>query len=172
MTTRRQLLAGLTLLPAALSARSLSAAQAKDETAQFLFVQSAAGMHYADGKLTLTGVSPVTVLFSDRPERIAGHMTTAEFIPFWSEGDDSFASNPPNADLSILEGDAMDNIVLTLRDPTLAGGQLSYRVEVLEGEVPAAGGAASLFIDIIGRPVTPASFAGARRRAWRRAVVY
>ena len=172
MTTRREVLAGLTLLPAALSTRSLSAAESTEAAAQFLFVQSATGMRYADGKLTLTGVSPVTVLFSDRPERIAGHMTTAEFIPFWSEGDDSFASNPPNADLSILEGDAMDNVVLTLRDPKLESGDLSYRVEVLEGEVPASGGAASLFIDVIGRPITPASFAGARRRAWRRAVVY
>lgn len=172
MTTRREVLAGLTLLPAALSTRSLSAAESTEATAQFLFVQSATGIRYADGKLTLTGVSPVTVLFSDRPERIAGHITTAEFIPFWSEGDDSFASNPPNADLSILEGDAMDNVVLTLRDPKLEGADLSYRVEVLEGEVPASGGAASLFIDVIGRPITPASFAGARRRAWRRAVVY
>jgi hypothetical protein len=165
------LLAGLTLGPVALSSGRLAAAGDAAETAQFLFVQSAARTRYANGRLTLAGVSPVTVLFSDRPERIAGHMTTADFIPFWSEGENSFASNPPNADLSVLEGEAMDNVVLTLREPKLDGDELSYRVEVLAGELPASGGPASLFIDVIGRPVTPASFAGARRRAWRRAVI-
>lgn len=66
----------------------------------------------------------------------------------------------------------MDNVVVTLREPRLEGSELSYRVDVLEGEIPARGGASSLFIDIIGRPITPVSFAGAGRRAWRRAALY
>ena len=40
--------------------------------ADFLFVQNANRVIYADVKLTLAGVSPATVMFSDRPERIAG----------------------------------------------------------------------------------------------------
>ena len=90
------------------------------------------------------------------------------FVPFWGEGADSFKSDPPNGTLSVLEGEAMDNVVMTLRDPRLAGRDLSYEVVVLEGKPPASGGAASLFIDIIGMPLTPVSFAGARRRMWRR----
>lgn len=62
--------------------------------------------------------------------------------------------------------------VLTLHDPRLEGRDLSYRVDVLEGQPPATGGAASLFIDIIGRPITPVSFAGAGRRMWRRRALY
>jgi hypothetical protein len=54
----------------------------------------------------------------------------------------------------------------------LQGRDLSYRVDLLEGEPPATAGAASLFIDIIGRPITPVSFAGANRRMWRRRVRY
>jgi hypothetical protein len=42
----------------------------------------------------------------------------------------------------------------------------------LEGKLPPEGGLASLFIDIIGMPLTPLSYAGARRRMWRRAVFY
>ena len=68
--------------------------------ADFLFVQKATSVTYADGKLTLAGVNPANVMFSDRPERIAGHMTTARFVPFWSEGSDSFLKDPPNATLS------------------------------------------------------------------------
>jgi len=45
-------------------------------------------------------------------------------------------------------------------------------VKVLQGTMPASGGPASLFIDIIGMPLTPLSYAGvARRTAYRRAVI-
>ena len=172
MTTRRELIAGLALAPVALSSRVFAAAEQADAKPQFLFVQTSAGMRYADGVLTLSDVSPVTVLFSDRPERLAGHMATKDFVPFWSEGEDSFESDPPNADLALLEQGRVDNVVLTLHEPRLEGRDLSYRVKVLEGQPPASGGAAALFIDIIGRPLTPVSFAGASRRMWRRRVLY
>ncbi|MBK1722985.1 hypothetical protein CKO23_12085 [Thiocystis violacea] len=140
--------------------------------ADFLFVQNAREITYADGTLTLKGVSPATLMFSDRPERIAGHMKTTRFVPFWAEGSDSFLKDPPNATLSFLDDRALEDVVLVLRDPMLTGEDLSYEVTILEGKPPASTGLASLFIDIIGMPMTPVSFAGAGRRAWRRAVIY
>jgi hypothetical protein len=160
------------MAPVVLSSSHLTAGTSTAEQAQFLFVQSARQMRYAKGQLTLVDVSPVTVLFSDRPERLAGHMLTEAFVPFWSEGDDSFEKDPPNADLAVLEANQDADVVLTLHEPRLLGRDLSYRVDVLEGQPPAIGGAASLFIDIIGRPLTPLSFAGANRRMWRRRVLY
>jgi len=168
MTTRRELILGLTMTSLALAARSVPAAEKAEAKPEFLFVQSAEGIRYTDGVLTLARVSPITVVFSDRPERLAGHMATDAFVPFWGEGENSFESDPPNANLSILDQADVDNVVLTLHQPRLEGHDLSYRVEVLEGQPPASGGAASLFIDIIGRPLTPLSFAGANRRMWRR----
>ena len=171
MTTRRELILGLSLTPLVLAAGRGHAAEQAETEPQFLFVQSAEGMRYADNMLTLKGVNPITILFSDRPERLAGHMATDDFVPFWSEGGQggkSFESEPPNADIAVLGGGAMDNVVVTLHDPKLADGDLTYRVDVLEGQLPASGGATSLFIDIIGRPLTPISFAGRRRRMWRR----
>lgn len=46
---------------------------------------------------------PVTLFFTDRRERIAGNMETARFVPFWSEGQDSFQSYPPNAGSQIAQ---------------------------------------------------------------------
>lgn len=179
MTTRRALLAAAAILgPLALTVRTAAATEGHAKAghaakmADFLFVQNAKGIIYADGKLTLKGVSPATVMFSDRPERIAGHMTTARFLPFWSEGSQSFLLDPPNATLSFLEDRAMEDVVLVLQDPKLEGDDLSYQVQVLEGQLPEKGGAASLFIDIIGMPLTPLSFGGVRRRTFRRAVIY
>lgn len=178
MINRRDLLAGAALLaPMALMLKPAHAAEGHrkegheaHKMAYFLFVQNARGIAYADGKLTLKGVNPATVMFSDRPERIAGHMLTARFVPFWGEGQDSFLKDPPNATLAFLEDQGLDDAVVELRAPALEGEDLSYQVKILEGEIPAGAGAASLFIDIIGMPMTPLSFAGGRRRMWRRAV--
>ncbi len=180
MTTRRDLLAAAALLgPLAMAMKSARATEqdqkeghSDHEMADFLFVQNAKGITYADGTLTLKGVSPATLMFSDRPERIAGHMKTTRFVPFWAEGSDSFLKDPPNATLSFLDDKTLEDVVLVLRDPTLEGEDLSYKVTMLEGQPPASAGLASLFIDIVGMPLTPISFAGARRRAWRRAVIY
>jgi hypothetical protein len=184
MMTRRSLMTATALLASLLVVPGLARATeepAKKEAAKaeeaakqadFLFVQNARGIHYADGKLTLKGVSPTTILFSDRPERIAGHMATARFVPFWSKGKDSFLSDPPNATLSIVNEDQVNDVVVVLRDPELKGNELSYHVRVLEGEMPAQGGPVSLFIDIIGMPLTPLSYAGVARRTYRRAFLY
>ena len=133
-----------------------------------LYAQSAAGMTYADGQLTLNGIAPTTLYFSDRPQRITGHVPTEEFFDSWGEGDDSFASDPPNAVLSIFSENEVNDVVVVLSDPALDGDQMSYQVNVLDGEMPTSGGASSLFIDMIGRPLTPVSVAGVHRRGRRR----
>jgi len=183
MMTRRSLMTAATLLASLLVVPGLARAAepAKKEAAKteeaakqadFLFVQNAQSIHYADGKLTLKGVSPTTIMFTDRPERIAGHMATARFVPFWSKGKDSFLADPPNATLSIVNEDQVNDVVVVLRDPDLKGDELSYHVRVLEGEMPAKGGPVSLFIDVIGMPLTPLSYAGVARRTYRRAFLY
>jgi hypothetical protein len=142
--------------------------------ADFLFVQTSKGMRFdkATSTLTLDGISPVTTFFSDRPQRIAGNMTTVSFVPFWSDGKNSFLSDPPNADVSILEGATLRQVIAVLRDPVLQGDSLNYTVRLVSGDMPATGADVSVFIDIIGMPLTPLSFAGARRRAYRRAYFY
>jgi hypothetical protein len=174
MTTKRTLFAAAPALVASFASADSALAQGAQELAKqadFLFVQTAKGMTFdkSASKLTLNGVSPITVMFSDRPERIAANMRTAAFVPFWSKGKDSFLSDPPNADISILEGDQLRQIVAVLQDPVLQGDNLIYTVKVLQGEMPAKGADVSVFIDIIGMPMTPLSYAGVARRSYRRA---
>ncbi len=89
------LVAQICLLPGASQAQ-------QEQIAQFLFVQNAKGLIFEKGTITLKGVSPATLFFSDRPIRIAGHYATDEFVQMWGQGKDSFASDPPNATLSIF----------------------------------------------------------------------
>jgi hypothetical protein len=175
MIIRRKFLAAVTLASVAAplaSARAQAPAEAAKQP-DFLFVQSAKSMTFdkKTSQLTLQGVSPVTVFFSDRPDRIAGNMKTSAFVPFWSTGKDSFLSNPPNADVSIMEGDALRQTVVVLQSPVLKGDALTYTVKVLEGELPSKGNDVSVFIDVIGMPLTPVSMAGVARRSYRRAVI-
>lgn len=129
-----------------------------------LFVQTAHSMSYDDGVLTLHGLTPTALMFSDRPDRITGHIPSGEFIDSWGQGADSFASNPPNAVLSIFQQDHVQDVVVVLTSPELNGSELTYGVEILDGDMPANGGEAALFIDVIGRPLSPVSFAGMNRR--------
>ena len=125
-------------------------------------------MAYHDGKLTLHDLAPTTLFFSDRPDRVTGHIPSEEFVDSWDKGPDNFASNPPNAVLSIFHPDGVSDVVVELTQPKLWKGQLSYNVAILDGEMPANGGPNSLFIDIIGRPLSPMSVAGVARRDDRR----
>jgi len=149
-------------------------AATEQKIADFLFVQTSKKMTFdkSTNKLTLVDVAPMTIFFTDRPERLAGNMKTSAFIPFWSEGKDSFKSDPPNADVSILEGSTLKQVVVELQDPQLSGDNLTYIVKVLGGEMPETGSDISVFIDIIGRPLTPFSYAGVARRTYRRAYYY
>jgi len=171
MITRRTFMA-VALAAPAIPLGSVMAQVVKEEAKQadFLFVQTAKAMAFdkSTNKLTLDSISSTTLFFSDRPERIAGNMKTSAFVPFWSTGKDSFLSDPPNADISILEGDKLRQVVVVLQTPVLKRDTLTYTVKVLQGDMPAKGADVSVFIDIIGMPMTPFSYAGAARRGYRR----
>ena len=135
-----------------------------------MFVQIARNVTSNQTTLTLEDVSPSTLYFSDRPERVVGHMTTEQFVKQWTEGPNSFFEDPPNAVLSYVGTgeDIPSDAVVVLRDPVASGSSLSYSIEVLEGAVPAESGPVTLFIDPFGRPLSPVSLAGMNRRGRRR----
>lgn len=131
------------------------ATAAAPQKVELLFVQNASGIAYDAGKgtLRLKNISRSTLFFADRPVRMAGHYhTRTEFLPQWNEGPDSFAKNPPNATLSILEVGKPDlqNAVIQLRNPRMQGKDLIYDSTLIEGTIPPTAGDAVLFIDILG----------------------
>jgi hypothetical protein len=147
---------------------ALAAAEEREHEAQYLFVQNARGVSLKSGVLRLKDVAADTLYFTDRPDRIVGRMTTKGYIESWATGDHSFAEDPPNAVLAVHHEPLPQDIVVVLRNPRLEGADLVYDAEVLDGEEEVDGTEASLFIDEIGRPLTPISFAGANRRERRR----
>jgi hypothetical protein len=139
-----------------------------------MYVQNAGRFTLRDDMLVLRDVAVRTLFFSDHPQRVAGHISTWEFIELWPDGDEpdgSFADDPPTAVLAFEreDGESMsDDAVVVLREPSLADGTLQYHVEVVDGLIPSVGRGCALFIDPVGRPITPLSVAGMRRRVQQR----
>jgi len=146
--------AGFAQAPAKPAAKP-AAVELSQQKIELLFVQNASGIQYdkAKGTLRMKNIGRSTLFFTDRPVRMAGHYHTRdEFLPAWSEGPDSFAKNPPNATLSILEVGKPDlqNVVINLKNPRMHGKDLIYDITIIEGTMPQAAGDAVLFIDILG----------------------
>ena len=153
MTTRRTFMALMALIAAA--AISLpQLARAEEEKVQLMFVQTAEDMKADDNTLRLVNVGQQTLYFSDRPVRIAGHMTMPAYMDEWKAGAgaNDFASDPPNATLSVYEQGRPDNIlaVVEISHPVIDGDDLVYSYQLIEGPMPKTGGATALFIDWVG----------------------
>jgi hypothetical protein len=121
---------------------------------QLMFVQTADSLK-ADGKtLRLVNVGQQTLYFSDRPARVAGHLTMPAYMDEWKagEGRDNFAADPPNATLSVYESGHNENTltVVEISHPVIDGKDLIYSYKVIEGAVPKAAGPTALFIDWVG----------------------
>ncbi len=123
---------------------------------QFMFVQSAEDLKVdpATSTFRLVKVDKQTLYFSDRPQRIAGHIKMPAYLTEWTgaAGSDNFNVDPPNATLSVYEPGQPDNTVAVVKisHPVVDGNDLVYNYKLIEGIMPIAGGATALFIDWIG----------------------
>jgi hypothetical protein len=149
----------LVLLPAATvlsMAACATTSTTSSQSPQLMFVQTAEDLKVdpAVKTLRLVRVSQQTLYFSDRPIRIARHFTMADYLKEWTAraGKDNFGANPPNAMLSVYEPGQPDNTlaVVEITQPRVDGADLIYSYKLIDGKLPAGGGATSLFIDWIG----------------------
>ena len=114
----------------------------------YLFVISGTSGSLKGDTLTLNGV-PNVIYFSDRPDRVAGHMSLSNFVEMWDKGVDSFKADPPNATLSVSKEDEARNVVVELTCVEQKKDSVVFKVVLLEGKGIESFEASSLFIDII-----------------------
>lgn len=131
-----------------------------------MIVLNARGAKLEGQKLVLEGIAPNAIIFADRPVRSAGHALTAHLLEEWSDkAPDSFAKTAPNATVSVFSKAkaGVTDAVVVLKSPKLEGERLTFDVDVLEGNLAGADGAASVFIDIINLPIARRT---SHRGAW------
>ena len=165
---RRLLEAACFILALALAAGCGGTTTARVGASSYLFSQSATGgsLSAASGPgprtLTLTGASPSTVRFSDRPSRRAGTIGTGAFSGAWPG---IFKGSSPNAllVLATLNDKDVDSVVMVLSSPKYdaASQTMTYSVKELPASqdpatdwvgdkltsLPSKFGPATLFID-------------------------
>src|SRR5437016_7721382 len=128
--------------------------KADEAKVQLMFVQTADDLKAEGDTLRLVNVGQQTLYFSDRPVRIAGHLTMPAYLDEWKagEGPDNFSSDPPNATISVYESGNHENTlaVVKISHPVVDGKDLVYSYKLIEGAMPKVGGATALFIDWIG----------------------
>ena len=118
---------------------------------EYLFIQNSDGAVLTGSTLTLTGISPQTGWFTDRPYREAGQIPTEVFLALWDEDENSFADDPPNAAFTCTVNEEVVNHVVELTMPLLVGDELTYTVQGIgDSDLPTEATCdqtASLFID-------------------------
>ena len=104
-----------------------------------LFVQTSGSGTYEekDGKkiLTFVYISPTTIYFSERPDRITGTLQTELFVALWGEGEDNFVDDPPNAALELIDENGERSIfIIELLSAMYHPEEevLHYEIEILE----------------------------------------
>jgi hypothetical protein len=111
--------------------------QRSDQTSVLLVQTARSGSLIGAGSrgdfvLTLDGVSPSVVFFSDRPQRIRGQIPLTELLRQWRK---AFANDPPNAAVQLLSAaSSADTVAVEINekpvyDPSRDG--LVYDVQVL-----------------------------------------
>lgn len=113
------------------------------EEASAVFVQQAvtgslrpADIENGTYLLTLIGVKPHTLIFTDEPTRMAGSWTNTDFVTRWSQDVNGFKTNSPKAVLlshSTVDGKEY-SIAVKLSDPVFdgPGGWVSYTATILD----------------------------------------
>jgi len=141
--------------PAAAAPKTAAAAPAP-EAPTFMFVQIAEDLKVdaAKSTLRLVKVNKQTLWFSDRPYRMAGHIKMPAYLKEWTaeSGKDNLGADPPNAVISVYEPGQPENsiAVVKISKPVVDGDDLVYSYKIVEGKLPASGGATALFIDRVG----------------------
>ena len=142
----------MALIAAAISLPQL--ASAEEDKVQLLFVQTAEDLKADDKTLRLVNVGQQTLYFSDRPVRIAGHLTMPDYLDKWKAGagPDNFSADPPNATLSVYEPGRPDNAlaVVEISQPVIDGNDLVYSYQLIEGPMPKSGGGAARINETFG----------------------
>jgi hypothetical protein len=144
---------GIGVLLALYPVAKLATAQPKPQ-ASLLFVQMAQKIDYnkmgpTSGVMTLSDVPSQTMFFTDRPNRVVGNVPTSAFVTRWTtdKGPNGFATNPPNAAVTVFQSDGPKTAIVELRNPRLDGNKLSYDVKVLQGISSTQPAEGVLFID-------------------------
>ncbi|MCH9743748.1 MAG: hypothetical protein K0U29_02335 [Gammaproteobacteria bacterium] len=131
----------LTIVLCCLLGFSLTVANAasKRKESDLAVLSAKSGMMQKSSKgytLTLSGLDPHVLWFTDRPNRKAGFTPTKKFIAYWAK---RFKGDSPNAamvhvDMTYTRGGKHAPLAIELKNPKLSGDTLRFDVRSLKSD--------------------------------------
>ena len=113
----------------------------------YKFVLSGDTGSIKDGKITLNGV-PIVTFYSLGKKRGDGHFFVKSFVDVWNQNAKILEKDPPNGTLSVLNNKGSSGAVVELSEPKADINSISFKVRILEGEVPEEFGPFTLFLGL------------------------
>ncbi|MES0879778.1 hypothetical protein [Roseibium sp. SCP14] len=136
MRTSYWVLSAFLLIMSAVS--PLAASEGEEPAPSSNFVLQASSGEFDGTTLRLHRISEKTAAFADRPKRIVQSLSVQAFIErFWPDGPNSFKKGPSKAVIVFGADYVFENAVVEIGRPQLNRQELSFRMKVLEGNVPA-----------------------------------
>ena len=118
------------------------------DTPRYVFVQQAGEARTEGDYIILSGLTPSTYYFTDQPIRSAGHMRHSDFAALWQdESDGSFRTSPPSAVLTTPDQIDDDPIVMELLEAAYEDTELSFKFQMVSGNLPQKADDVAIFID-------------------------
>lgn len=133
MSVSAKLFGAATMLSALAVTATAQATNNASEAVSYLFIETADRATLTDGTMTLHGVSSEVPVFADRPYRSAGQVSRADLLDAWGKGQDSFASDPPNAAITGSIDGKQVVLIAEIKEPKADGDWVSYELTILEG---------------------------------------
>lgn len=123
-----------------------------DRKPEYMYALVGTSGSFSDtGTLVMKGLQDDAVYFAERPGRNSGTYTLDEFELIWNgrQMQESMSVDPPNALLSVRDGANSEIAVVEILAGKFAGKTATFRVVLLEGDIPNSFGACTLVIDAL-----------------------
>ena len=106
---------------------------------EWLFVHTAESAEMTSATTLVMPVTRDIFAFTDRPNRQHSYMNSHDFVSLWDEADgDTFSADPPNAVLTWVDCDEVQEAEVVLKSATVKnyGRSIAYEVTVETGVLP------------------------------------
>lgn len=153
MTSRWKIITAGALGAVLLFTGGFFTSQALPESPQALMVVTAAGLTASDldsnvQHISISGVDTQATLFTDRPERLAGQVSTDKLLTVFFT---NYPTDPPNVTISMLVDGAPHSRVVKLANPEWDGKTLMFESSPLTndplGVIPSQASDISITVD-------------------------
>ena len=120
----------LTFTPESTIAQNLTRSKTKKSDKSFLFVHTAESAQVINNTTIIMPLKRDIFAFTDRPNREHYWLNGEQYASLWSSNNtNSFKTDPPNAVLTWVNGDVVNELEVVITNTTYDGANITYSIK-------------------------------------------